>query len=99
MNKIRENGESLDLRHRNLSRIDVNLLQNVKHLRVLYLDANAIIKIKNLEDLVNLEELSLSKNDITDVEGLTGLRNLTSLNLAKNSINSCKVCCAVNCVN
>lgn len=51
------------------------------NLKVLDLGNNHVVKIENLDRLVNLEELYLYLNQITVIEGLSGLVNLKKLDL------------------
>jgi len=52
----------------------------------LQLDNNIIVKIQNLDYLVNLQWLDLSFNLITEIEGLDKCYQLTDLSLFKNKI-------------
>lgn len=58
------------------------------NLRCLALQANRIVKIENLEKLVNLDELYISENGIEKIENLEGNKALTTLDLAKNRLTS-----------
>ena len=58
----------------------------MEKLQKLQLDNNIIIKIENLENLVNLKWLDLSFNKITQMEGFEKLTKLQDLSLYDNKI-------------
>jgi len=58
---------------------EVEALEELVKLEVLFLNSNSIFKIENLENLTNLKFLNLSRNYITEIEGLERLTKLTSL--------------------
>jgi len=60
-------------------------------LRVLNLSDNTILKIENLEELVNLRILSLNKNQISEIKGLGSLIRLEELYINENPINDLNV--------
>lgn len=57
-------------------------------LRCLALQANRIVKIENLDKLVNLEELYISENGIEKIENLEENKLLNTLDVAKNRLSS-----------
>lgn len=58
----------------------------MERLTKLQLDNNVIVKIQNLDHLVNLQWLDLSFNLITKIENLDNCHQLTDLSLYKNHI-------------
>ena len=58
----------------------------MEKLQKLQLDNNIIIKIENLDNLINLKWLDLSFNKITKMEGLEKLTKLEDVSLYDNKI-------------
>ncbi|XP_074659332.1 leucine-rich repeat-containing protein 46-like [Tubulanus polymorphus] len=71
----------------NISRID-NLELLGKNVTNLYLQANLIVKIENLECLTNLSILMLANNKIKRIENLLMLKRLKLLDLSENMIDT-----------
>lgn len=65
---------------------EIHGLNNLSHIKKLYLNNNKITKIHKLDHLVNLEHLELSMNNIEEIEGLDSLVKLKSLHLSQNKI-------------
>jgi protein phosphatase 1 regulatory subunit 7 len=59
---------------------------NLPNLDILSIQSNRIIKIENLEYLVNLTQLYISDNGLTKIEGLEKLTKLNVLDLSNNKI-------------
>ena len=65
----------------NYSKIPSNIDTNTK---ILNLSCNNIVKIENLDNLINLEELHLCHNNINKIENLDKLTNLKIVYLGNN---------------
>lgn len=61
--------------------LDIQGLENLKHLKKLNLSNNQIEHLKGLEKLQSLEYLNLSNNELTDINELTVLDELSKLRL------------------
>lgn len=65
-------------------------LNNLTHLRKLYLDFNLISEIKGLDNLINLKSLHIQGNKIREIKGLEYLTKLENLYLNNNEISEIK---------
>lgn len=72
-----------------------NLEKAGANLRRLYLIANAIEKMENLDSNINLEHLELYQNEVKRIENISHLINLSVLDFSFNKIRSTKYlgCC------
>ncbi len=61
-------------------------LEKMTKLRVLSIQSNRIVKIENLDKLVNLEEFYIAHNGLTQIEGLEQNVKLTTLDVAGNRL-------------
>ncbi len=65
---------------------DIEGLDSLVNLKLLWLSSNNIVEIKGIKNLKKLEDLSLSFNEISRIEGLETLIHLKKLNLKSNFI-------------
>ncbi len=75
----------LDLSNTGLKRIPEKI-NELTHLKYLYLSKNSISKIENLNNLNNLDYLDLSNNILSSINGVEELINLKKLDLSYNVI-------------
>ena len=61
--------------------LDLKPLENLTHLRLLYLSYSEVKNIEPLANLVNLQTLYLDGTQVSDLEPLKNLKNLKYLNL------------------
>ncbi len=55
-------------------------------MRILSIQSNRIVKLENLDNLINLEELYMSDNGLTKIEGIEKLAKLRVFDLSNNKI-------------
>ncbi|MDF2543049.1 MAG: leucine-rich repeat protein [Herbinix sp.] len=67
---------------------DITVIEQLKNLRVLYLQRNKISNLDPLKKLTKLELLSLNGNQIVSIKALSSLTNLKELYLRENKIES-----------
>ncbi|XP_005995128.1 leucine-rich repeat-containing G-protein coupled receptor 4 isoform X3 [Latimeria chalumnae] len=84
------NLESLTLTGTKISKVPINLCQELKLLRTLELSYNDIKELPSFQGCVNLEEISLQHNQIKDikVDTFLNLASLRSLDLSFNELDS-----------
>lgn len=83
-------GELTTLKEVSLHQFDIEKIENLdkycRNLEILYLQANQISKIENLQKLKRLNYLQLSLNNISWIENLTGCESLQKLDLTVNFV-------------
>lgn len=77
--------EELSLHQEDIDKIEL-LNNRCKKLKILYLQANQISRIENLNKLKELEYLNLAINNIESIENLERCESLTKLDLTLNFI-------------
>lgn len=77
------------MRELHLAKNKLQVIENIGHLKKLYmltLQANFIETISGLDDLPQLEQLYFQQNSITHISGLKNLKKLEILDLAINKV-------------
>ncbi|XP_076246128.1 touch insensitive larva B [Calliopsis andreniformis] len=77
--------EEIALHQENIEKIEL-IDSTCRHLKILLLQNNLIVKIENLNKLKSLEYLNLALNNIEVIENLEGLESLRKLDLTVNFI-------------